>query len=334
MLLRRAWDGGRFPHAWLLLGPAGIGKATLAFRLARFVLAGGGPGEGLGLPAEHPTARRVASQAHADLAYLGPDGSEDESRSARGDIPVDDVRRLSHFFSLTAAEGGWRVALIDGAQRMNDNAQNALLKLLEEPPRRALLLLTADRPGRLLATVRSRCRKLPLRPLSDSEVAAVLGLVAPQIPADQQRDLARLADGSPGRAVALAEEGGMAVYADLIAQLGHLPALDLAKAHALAERLQRPASQAAFRLWLGMVELWFQRLCRRLAGGGSVPEAAAGEAALAERLGLGVGLERLLQLWEKFAASASRADALNLDRKQVVLNFFLALQRQGGNVAH
>jgi len=331
--LRRAWDGGRFPHAWLLHGPAGIGKATLAFRLARFVLAGGGPDGGLRLPPEHPVARRVAALAHGDLLYLGPEGIDAERASARGDITVDEVRRLAAMFAVTAAEGGWRVALLDGAERMNANAQNALLKLLEEPPRRALLVLTTDRPGRVLPTIRSRCRKLALRPLAEDDVVRALGEVAPQLPAEQVRDLARLAGGSPGRALALAEEGGLALFAELVGMLAKLPALDLVRVHALAERMQRSAGEAVFRLWLDMAELWFQRLCRHLAGRGSVGEAAAGEAAVAERLGQGLGLERLLELWEKFAASASRADALNLDRKQVVLNFFLALQRLAGATA-
>src|SRR5437879_2215507 len=174
--LRRLFDSGRMPHALLLSGPRGIGKATLAFRFARFVLAGGaGEGSspllfaaadngGLAIPPESGTFRRVASGCHADLLTVER-AWDPRRRRLRSEIVVDDAREIGAFLRLTPAEGGWRVVVVDGADEMNRNAANAMLKILEEPPRLALLLLVAHSPGRLLPTIRSLCRRLPLAPL-------------------------------------------------------------------------------------------------------------------------------------------------------------------------
>src|SRR5271165_3045369 len=156
--LAAALHSGRLHHAWLLTGPAGIGKATLAFRFARRLLAGHG-GEGLQLDSTHPVFRRVAVGAHADLLTVER-AFDPKRKRQRTEIVVDDVRRIGGFLHLTPAEGGWRVVVVDGADELNRNAANALLKVLEEPPPRALLLLTAAAPGRLPATIRSRTRRL------------------------------------------------------------------------------------------------------------------------------------------------------------------------------
>ena len=172
-----AYRGGRLPHAWLLGGPAGIGKATLAYRMARFVLAHPDPAASavqkatsLHLDPEHPVARRVAAQAQGDLLVLVRTINE-KTGKLRQDIQVDDVRRTVSFFGSTAGEGGWRVALVDSVDELNDEGANALLKVLEEPPRRALLLLVSHSAHRVLPTIRSRCRLLALRPLSHDDVA-------------------------------------------------------------------------------------------------------------------------------------------------------------------
>ena len=174
--LRRLFESGRLPHALLLSGPRGIGKATLAFRFARFVLAngagegspgglsGGSEESGLAIAPESGTFRRVASGGHADLLTVER-AYDPRRRRLRGEIVVEDTREIAAFLRLTPAEGGWRVVIVDGADEMNRNAANALLKILEEPPRRALLLLVAHSPGRLLPTIRSRCRRFPLAPL-------------------------------------------------------------------------------------------------------------------------------------------------------------------------
>src|ERR1700716_1734731 len=175
--LLEAYQGRRFHHAWLIAGPAGIGKATLAYRMARFVLAHPDPrtpavqrATSLEVDADHPVARRIAAQAHGDLLVLERTINE-KTNKLRQDIQVDDVRRTVTFFGSTAGEGGWRVAIVDAVDELKREGANALLKILEEPPRRAVLLLVSHSAARVLPTIRSRCRRLLLRPLADEDVA-------------------------------------------------------------------------------------------------------------------------------------------------------------------
>src|SRR6266436_8387390 len=173
--LRRLDEMGRLPHAILLSGPRGIGKATLAFRLARFLLAkneerSGTAADGLAVDPESGVFRRVAAGGHADLLTIER-AYDARRRRLRGEIVVEEAREITGFFRLTAAEEGWRIVVVDGAEEMNRNAASALLKILEEPPRRGLLLVVAHSPGRLLPTIRSRCRRLALRALAAEDVA-------------------------------------------------------------------------------------------------------------------------------------------------------------------
>src|SRR3979411_1676845 len=170
------YRSGRIAHAWLIAGPAGIGKATLAYRMARFVLAHPDPGTpavqratSLHIDADHPVARRIAAQGHGDLLVLERTVNE-KTNKLRQDIQVDDVRRTVTFFGSTAGEGGWRGAIVDADDELNREGANALLKILEEPPLRAVLVLVSHSAARVLPTIRSRCRPLALRPLLAAEV--------------------------------------------------------------------------------------------------------------------------------------------------------------------
>jgi DNA polymerase-3 subunit delta' len=328
-----AFAADRLPHAWLLAGPDGIGKATLAYRFARFLLAQapagaggglfGGPPESLHLDPEHPVFRRVASGSEADLVTVEREESE-RTGALSNVIRVDQIRKIVRFFTLTAGGDGWRVAIVDGADEMNPNAANALLKILEEPPRRALLLLVAHAPNRVIPTVRSRCRKLVLRPLDEGNMARFLELRAPALEGPERERLALLAEGRPGRALMLAAAGGLAVYDDLVDLLAPLPELDQGRVHALGDRLARRDGQAAYEAWLQLMRLWLNRLI--LTGAGRPPaEVAEGEGRLAGRLVADGGLDRWLGLWEKISRLAERAESVHLDRKQVVLNALLAI---------
>ncbi len=223
---RQALEAGRMHHAWLLTGPTGVGKATLAYRLARSVLS---PGADPNAPS-NPVFRRVAAGSHADLLTIERAFDEKRKRT-KTTIAVEQTRSIGGFMHLTAAEGGWRVVVVDGADDMNLNAANALLKVLEEPSRRGLLFLTADAPGRLLPTIRSRCRRLQLNPLAAAEMDAALRHLLPDIEPAERSRLAAIAEGAPGQAAALAGEGALAVAALVDQVLAEVPRVG-AVAHA------------------------------------------------------------------------------------------------------
>ncbi len=317
-----AWNSGRLPHGWLITGPRGIGKASFAFRVARFALAGGAGGgqaglfgaalpDTLAIDAQDPVFRRVASGGHADMMTLERSVNPDTGK-LRSVIVVDDVRAAGSFLSLTPAEGGWRILVVDAADELNANAANALLKMLEEPPDRALILLVSHAPGRLLATIRSRCCRIQLRPLGDETVANLLSRYCPDLGAADATTLITLAEGSIGRALQLAGEGGLDLYRDLAAMLDALPALDTAAVHGFGDRVARRGAEDMFRTATELLAWWVARTVRT----GAVRTTA--------RPG---GLDRWLEVWEKINRLAVQSDALNLDRKQVMLNLFFALQR-------
>jgi DNA polymerase-3 subunit delta' len=338
-----AYRSGRLPHAWLLSGPRGIGKATLAFRFARFVLAGGGAAEGglfaapppasLAIAPTHPVFRRVTSGGHADLLVVER-GFDLKRKKLRSDIVVDDTRAIAGFLRLTPAESQWRVVVVDGADFMNTNAANALLKILEEPPEKALLLLTSDNPGRILPTIRSRCRMLPLKPLPQGMVEEALERYRPDLAAAERAALAGLAEGSIGRALDLAAAGGLGLYRALLKLLEKLPQLDGVALHALADRLARGDAEEAFRLAAELLPGWVARMVT-LAAGGEGTATLPGEAEAMRRLARRRGLEEWVEVWENLTHLFASADDVNLDRKQVVLSAFFALEEAArGAAAH
>ena len=338
-----AWRSGRLHHAWLLSGPRGIGKATLAFRFARFVLAGGlaglpedegGSGGGEGAPLymapEHAIFRRVASGGHADMITVERAINE-KTGKRRTEIIVDDVRRIGRLVALTPGEGDWRVIVVDGAEDMNRNAANAILKHLEEPPPRTLFLLVSHAPARLLPTVRSRCRSLTMRSLPDSLMEDLIsGEIAPGLDAKDREILISISEGSPGRALALVEQGGVELYEKLIEILDDLPNLDIRAVHGLGDQVARKDGSEAFRTLSGLLVWWLSHLICDGAKTTGRRGISAREDALGRRLLANGDLEHWALVWEKLSRIFARAEAVNLDPKQVILNAFTALQQAAG----
>ena len=284
---------GRLHHAWLLTGPQGIGKASFAYRAARHLLgAGPAPEAGsLGQTADDPVSRMVSAQSHPDLMVLE---RQVEGGAARKSIPVDEARRLPEFFSKAPALSPYRVAIIDAADDLNVNAANAVLKTLEEPSGRGVLLLVSHAPGRLLTTIRSRCRRLAFAPWPEAALAA---FAAERLQVDETDALrlARMAQGAPGRMLSLHAAGALALD-DAVAELlapGGGPQRD-ADALRLADRFRGGEGAQTFAL---LLERLGERL--RLAALGA---ATAG------------GAEAWAGLWRRTAELPGRVEALNLDR--------------------
>lgn len=301
-----AWAGGRVPHAWLIGGPQGIGKATLAYRIARFVLAGetpvGARATSLAMAPDAPVFRRIAAGGHGDLRVLEPNQINPDTNRPTREIVVPQVRRALDFLRQTSAEAGWRVLIVDQAEAMNRNAANALLKVLEEPPAGCLILLTSGAPGRLLPTIRSRCRFVPLRPLDDATLIQIIRDALPDLAPKEAQALARLAGGSLGRAEDLIGQGGVAL-AEAIDALLDAPRLDMAAAHEFAERFARAKGEVdGFALALDLLRDW-----------------------VARRIRARDNVAAWFAVWDKIGILQARADGAALDRKLVLLDALMTI---------
>ena len=307
-----AYRGGRIPHAWLIGGPAGIGKATLAYRMARFVLANPDPSQpavrkarSLAIEPDHPVARRVAGQAHSDLLGLERVINEKTNKLFTV-IRVDDVRQTVPFFGSTAGEGGWRVAIVDPIDEVSSEGDNALLKVLEEPPPRSLLLLISHTPGRVLPTIRSRCRRLMLRPLAVDDVARALANATGEKPdAPEVRAAAEAAEGSVGRALKLLDGNILELRQQLDSLLNQLPNVDQRALHTLGDKISGTDAEtlAAF---MDAVNGW---LSSRVAAGAEDKKR----------------MIRAAEAWEKINRTGTEVEVYNLDRKPFVFSVFGAL---------
>ncbi len=235
----KAMRSGRLHHAWLLSGPKGIGKATLAYRMARKLLGGETLlSTSLDIPAMDEVAQRVEALTHGNLFVLRRP-YDTKLKRFRQDIPVDRVRQVSGFFQETAAETGvWRVCIIDSADELNRNSENAILKLLEEPPSNTLFILISSSPGRLLPTIRSRCMGLELRAVPEAQIIGWLSEHGRGSP-DLIDAAVRLSRGAPGKALALVKNADVVLrsISDYIQSLGKMaPDVDMTIAKRLAEK--------------------------------------------------------------------------------------------------
>lgn len=332
-----AFTTGRLHHAWLLTGPRGVGKATLAWRIAKFLLAtpdidpddmfGAPVPTSLDIQPDHPVAHRIAAGAEPGLKSVHRTENE-KSKRLRDQITIDDIRALAGFFQLSATDGGRRVVIIDAADEMNPNAANALLKMLEEPPARTTLLLVCHQPSRLLPTIRSRCRTLRLGPLSSGEMADAMAQAGVE-PGPDGSALAELSAGSVGDALRLSLLDGLKIYTEVIALLGSMPNLDRGRALALAEAAAQRGAEQRLDLLYTLIDIALTRLARTGATGQPPKvEAAPNEAAILTRL---AGNQAQARAWADTAQSAlARARhgrAVNLDPAALVLDTLFKLQQ-------
>lgn len=317
----QALRGARLHHAWLLTGPRGTGKATLAWAISRWLLSGAaGP---LGT-ADPVVARRIAALSEPRL-HLVRRPWDEKTAKLSAQIPVDEIRRLLAFFHLSAAEAGRRIAIIDAADDLNPNAANALLKMLEEPPADALILIVAHQPAALLPTIRSRCRTLRLAPLNADQMGTALAALG--IDADAET-LAALSEGSVGEALRLAGQGGVARYQDLIALMGTLPRLDRLQAARFAEGAagRVGADGDPFDLTMTLLDRFLTRTARAGLMGPPLPQAARGEGALLARLSPDAAAARgWADAQARLSARARSGRAVNLDPAALVMDMLIEL---------
>lgn len=296
-----AFASGRMHHAWLICGIEGIGKASVAKCVARYVLSGGRGEIAMPDPSDR-VASLVDAESHPDLLVVRRPVDE-KTGEQKASIPVDETLKVASFLHKTATHGGWRVVILDEAHALTRNGQNAILKIVEEPPPRTLILITVTTPGALLPTIRSRCRVLQLAPLADEAMRAVLQQIAPKEAMDDLDPLVILSGGSVGFALKIVRTGTLPLYQEMLAILDMMPDLDTARLHKLADQIARKADAEGFDV---LSTLLVERLRR----------AAHEEAAK----GAQGHIELTLKLWEKTRATLAAVSYANLDRKLGFIN--------------
>jgi DNA polymerase-3 subunit delta' len=311
--LLAAYRSGRIPHAWLIGGAAGIGKATLAYRMARFVLAHRDPlapevqqSETLAVDPHDPVARQIAAGAHGGLLVL--ERGLNDRGVLRTVITVDETRETISFFGSTAAVEGWRVCIVDTVDELNPNAANALLKILEEPPQQSLFLLVSHAPSRVLPTILSRCRKLLLRPLDTDDVIRAASAATEMAPDDPALlEAAAAAEGSVARALNLLGGDALKLQQKTAALLETLPQVDPRELHALGDALGL-SDRVALAAFIEGVERWISEKLRTGDANANLPR-----------------LARLAEVWEKIVLAARDTESYNLERKPLVFSVFSML---------
>ena len=347
------WNNKRLAGSWLFCGPKGIGKATLAYRLARFILAQPEKNEislfgeeekptSLAIPADDLVFKAVAQRSAPDLCVIECALKEDElksrqalvdagkpldpetekSRKRYDEIRITDIRDAENFLHLTAGANGWRVMIIDSADDMNANAANALLKSLEEPPPKTVIILISHQPGKLLPTIRSRCRKMQLKPLENNKLNDILKVRIEDIPEQALHALTLLSEGSLGKALSLYEQDGVSVFKQMISLFSDFPKLSVPALYAFTEKVlkEKDVMKTAQTLFIQ----WLSRVCIQ-SQTGEGDEIFPSELQIVQRLQNSLQPLRLMEITEEFRKAFADTD---LDQKQVFVNAFLKLQRE------
>ncbi len=328
--MEMAISNNKLPHAWILTGPKGIGKSTFAWHFIKAIHTKGtfksGAYENV-KKTEH-IVNQIVAGSHPDCRLIRRNNNTKPPYRLRKDISVEDIRVMTHFFKLTPTLSDWRTVIIDSADDMNQNAQNALLKVLEEPPRKTLIILVCHSINNLLPTVISRCLTLKLRPLSSKQVKDILRELNLNVPNKDLQLLSTLSEGSPGNAINLIETNGLDLYKTLVEIVCNLPLLNENLLHKTADSLSSDSEELSYRTFTDLILWWFSRVIRLSVGKNCNEEAgiSSDEMKIVDHISSN-DLDILLNAWNRINILLKRADKVNLDRKQVILNIFFELSK-------
>jgi DNA polymerase-3 subunit delta' len=348
--LTKMVNENKVPHAFLFVGPRGVGKATMARRLALALLVVGdkpvdqGPSlfgdappnetklQNLAVLPTHPTAIKVQNGAHPDFMFIGGDNAFGQGDEPSSEIKISDIRKITHFARMTtSATNGWRAVIIDGAERMNRNAQNALLKILEEPPKRTAIILVAHHAGGLLPTIRSRVQVVPFAPLNDADFTAAVRQFGFSPSAYEKQLLSALSENCPGQAYALWTNDHLTAAREFFALWETWPRYDEAAWTSFIEGITGPGSDDdTYRFILGLFEWWVQRL--------SIAKVAPPTRTALHNLMPQVPVDKIVdhtsvnmwtETYEKLQRHFARTLDLNLERRQALMSARLWLTPGG-----
>lgn len=320
-MLLRDLESGKLPHGVILSGARGAGKATLAYRFARTLLSGRTDME---LSTEDPIFRRIAAGSHTDLLVIELlyDPKKDEYAS---EISIEQSRTIAQNLSLTPAEGQWRVVIIDSANALNTKSANAILKILEEPPPQTILMLIAHNVGGLLPTIRSRCRVIPLKPLSQKNFAKCLHHIAPEISGEEITALGIISDYSPGIALELKEQGAIELYYEILDLLCSASELDNQRIYRFCEQIgSGKKAHGNWQLFSHIVLCIMERVAKKSAGA-EITKISAGEEGALSKLSTMYSSATWATKWQEVLSQFLLAERSHLDYKQVALAFFHSL---------
>ncbi|PJB70429.1 MAG: ATP-binding protein [Alphaproteobacteria bacterium CG_4_9_14_3_um_filter_47_13] len=326
------------PHALIFSGLQGIGKSTLAFRLARYLFKQGkdsgqsaeGGLFGTDLPKEEAAQnifvapdesvfRQVASGGHPDLLTIER-LFDDKKNRYKGTVEVDEIRRITPFLRKTASQGGWRVVIVDDADTMNRSSQNAILKILEEPPSNALLILVCHRLGAMIPTIRSRCRTLTFQPLNRENFGTLIARDHGALSQSDRDVLFHISSGSIGQGIKIAEEGGLEAVSKIMALFYSWPNWQWSQIHMLAEAMGRQGQEESLQAFQDVL-LWIVNALLRAKARGEILHSPLDNEATQKMLAhysLRDWIEIAGQLQEHF----DTVSAASLDKRHAVLGAF------------
>lgn len=323
------------PHAWLISGVKGIGKATLAFRMARFLLNnedGGlfGASESLDMDPENPVFRKIVMGSHPDVLVLERGVDRKTGKVAR-DIVVDDARRIDKFLRLTPAESAYRVVIIDSVDEMNRNAANAILKLLEEPPKGAVIFLVSHAPGRILPTIKSRCCHMRLHPLSDQEVSQVMMKIRPEMSSSELHTLQKFSKGAPGVSLTFYDDKVMDLYQKILVRMMSIPTLNYKDVHELGDMLAAKSPASRWKYGTFLLQHCLNMIIKSSASPEMFQQYSEQEQKMIEALIAYRPVTHWLRVWDEVQELSRGVERINLDPKAVTIQIFAAMQEPAYN---